>query len=47
VIPGALSPVEIEANAAHLARPIPPALWDALRAAALLDAAAPVPGSVP
>ena len=47
VIPGAISPAEVEANAAHLARPIPSALWDALRAAELLDPAAPVPGRAP
>jgi D-threo-aldose 1-dehydrogenase len=44
VIPGALSRAEVEANIAHLRRPIPAALWQELRAEGLLDPAAPVPG---
>ncbi len=43
VIPGALNPSEIEANAAHLRRRIPAALWAELRHEKLLDPAAPVP----
>jgi D-threo-aldose 1-dehydrogenase len=43
VIPGALSRAEVEANIAHLRRPIPAALWDELKAEGLLDPAAPVP----
>ncbi len=43
VIPGALNPAEIEANAAHLRRNIPAALWAELRHENLLDAATPVP----
>ena len=44
VIPGALSRAEVEANIAHLRRPIPAALWQELKAEGLLDPAAPVPG---
>ncbi|CAH0259831.1 aldo/keto reductase [Roseomonas sp. CECT 9278] len=44
VIPGALARSEIEANIAHLRRPIPAALWHDLKAEGLLDPAAPVPG---
>ncbi len=43
VIPGALSRAEVVQNLDHLRRPIPPALWEELRAAGLLDPAAPVP----
>jgi D-threo-aldose 1-dehydrogenase len=43
VIPGALSPAEVEANAGHLRAPIPAALWDELRHEGLIDPAAPVP----
>ncbi len=43
VIPGALSVQEVQQNLAHLARPIPPALWQELKAEGLLAAAAPVP----
>jgi D-threo-aldose 1-dehydrogenase len=43
VIPGAVSSEQIEANLAAVARPIPNALWDDLRAADLLHADAPVP----
>jgi D-threo-aldose 1-dehydrogenase len=44
VIPGALSPAEVEANARHLRAAIPAALWDELRHEGLIDPAAPVPG---
>lgn len=43
VIPGALARHEVEANIAHLRRPIPAALWADLKAEGLLDTAAPVP----
>lgn len=43
VIPGALSPFEIEQNIGHLRRPIPADLWQELRHEMLLDPAAPVP----
>jgi len=43
VIPGALNPAEIEANAAHLRRKIPAALWAELHHEKLLDPATPVP----
>jgi D-threo-aldose 1-dehydrogenase len=43
VIPGALAAREVAENAAHLRRPIPPALWAELRHEGLLDPAAPVP----
>jgi D-threo-aldose 1-dehydrogenase len=43
IIPGALAPDEVSENAAHLQRPIPPALWQELRHEGLLDDAAPVP----
>jgi D-threo-aldose 1-dehydrogenase len=45
VIPGALNPGEVQANAELLRRPLPPALWQELRHDKLLDAAAPVPGA--
>lgn len=45
VIPGALNPGEVQANAELLRRPIPPALWQELRHEKLLDPAAPVPGA--
>jgi D-threo-aldose 1-dehydrogenase len=45
VIPGALSPAEIEANLAHMRRPIPAALWQELRHEGLLDPAAPLPAA--
>lgn len=44
VIPGAASPAEAEDNRAMLAHPIPLAFWQALRAANLIDPAAPLPG---
>ena len=43
VIPGALSVAEVEQNARHMQRPIPPDLWAELIHEGLLDAAAPVP----
>jgi D-threo-aldose 1-dehydrogenase len=43
VLVGARSPHEIEANARHMAHPIPAAFWDALKAEHLLPAALPVP----
>ncbi len=43
LIPGALAAAEVAANAAHLRHPIPPALWQELRQAGLLDPAAPIP----
>ncbi len=44
VIPGALARAEVEANIAHLRRPIPAALWQELASEGLLDPTAPVPG---
>jgi D-threo-aldose 1-dehydrogenase len=46
VIPGALSPAEVDANAAHLRRSIPAALWQDLRHEGLIDPAAPVPAAL-
>ncbi|WP_250474389.1 aldo/keto reductase [Caballeronia sp. GAFFF1] len=43
VLMGARTPDEVRQNAASFATPIPPALWDALRAEGLLHANAPVP----
>ncbi|MDR5857083.1 aldo/keto reductase [Caballeronia sp. LZ062] len=43
VLMGARTPDEVRENAASFATPIPPALWDALRAESLLHANAPVP----
>lgn len=43
VIPGASSAAEIRANAAHMAQPIPAALWAEMKAAGLIRADAPVP----
>ena len=43
IIPGALNRAEVEANAAHLRRAIPAALWQELRHERLIDPAAPVP----
>lgn len=43
VIPGALTPAEVHANAELLRRPVPAALWQELRQENLLDPAAPVP----
>jgi D-threo-aldose 1-dehydrogenase len=47
VIPGAQSAQEVAANLAAQATPIPPALWEALRAEGLLHAHAPVPAAEP
>ncbi len=44
VIPGARSPTEMAANIAHMARPIPAALWADMKAQGLIRADAPVPG---
>ncbi|MBV9117686.1 MAG: aldo/keto reductase, partial [Acetobacteraceae bacterium] len=44
VIPGPRSAEEFAENAALLRAPIPPALWEELRAEGLLHPAAPVPG---
>jgi D-threo-aldose 1-dehydrogenase len=44
VIPGAVSPDEVEANVALLARPIPNSLWSDLKIAGLLRPDAPTPG---
>jgi D-threo-aldose 1-dehydrogenase len=43
VVPGARSRAEIDANVELVRRPIPPALWQELKAEALLPEAAPVP----
>lgn len=43
VIPGGARPEEVTANIGYLSEPIPPALWSALKAERLIDAAAPVP----
>ncbi|VXC88822.1 Pyridoxal 4-dehydrogenase [Burkholderia sp. 8Y] len=43
VLMGARTPDEVRENAASFATPIPPALWDALRAEGLLHPNAPVP----
>ncbi|MDR5784289.1 aldo/keto reductase [Caballeronia sp. LZ065] len=43
VLMGARNPDEVRQNAASFATPVPPALWDALRAEGLLHANAPVP----
>lgn len=43
VLNGARSVAELQENAASFARPIPPALWTALRDEGLLDPRAPVP----
>jgi D-threo-aldose 1-dehydrogenase len=45
VIPGALSSSEVEQNINHLRRLIPAELWAELRAAGLLDRAAPTPAA--
>ncbi len=41
VIPGAVSPAQVRANAANAALPIPEALWTDLKARGLVDPAAP------
>jgi len=43
VLAGARSPAEVSENAAMMRTPIPPALWDDLRAAGLIAAGAPAP----
>ena len=43
VVPGGRSAAEVAENARLIARPIPAALWEALRAEGLLPASAPVP----
>jgi D-threo-aldose 1-dehydrogenase len=43
VIPGAISPAELEQNIENIQLPIPAALWAELRHERLLDPAAPVP----
>ncbi|MDR5761605.1 aldo/keto reductase [Caballeronia sp. LZ035] len=43
VLMGARNPDEVRQNAASFATPVPPGLWDALRAEGLLHANAPVP----
>jgi D-threo-aldose 1-dehydrogenase len=43
VIPGGQTPAEVAANATLMEAAIPPALWDELKASALLDPAAPTP----
>jgi D-threo-aldose 1-dehydrogenase len=47
VIPGAQSVAEMASNLAAARLPIPPRLWDALRAEGLLHPAAPVPEAAP
>jgi D-threo-aldose 1-dehydrogenase len=41
VIPGAVSPAQVRANAANAALPIPPALWDDLKDRGLIDPDSP------
>jgi D-threo-aldose 1-dehydrogenase len=43
IVPGAISPFEVERNAAYVELQIPRSLWDELRAANLLTPDAPVP----
>jgi len=43
VIPGAVSPAEVEANVALFSRPVPAGLWSDLKSAGLLRADAPTP----
>ena len=45
VIPGAVSPEEVDGNVAFLQRPTPPGLWSDLKSAGLLHRDAPVPAS--
>lgn len=45
LVVGAVSPEEVAANMAGITTPIPSSLWDALRAAGLVDPAAPIPQS--
>jgi D-threo-aldose 1-dehydrogenase len=41
VIPGAVSPAQVRANAANAVLPIPPALWDDLKDRGLIDPDSP------
>lgn len=41
VIPGAVSPAQVRANAANIALPVPPALWSDLKSGGLIDRDAP------
>jgi D-threo-aldose 1-dehydrogenase len=43
VIPGAISPAQVDANLAHIRRPIPPDLWADLKREGLLHPDAPTP----
>jgi D-threo-aldose 1-dehydrogenase len=45
VIPGAVTPGEVRENTAHLAQPIPAALWEELRREGLIHPSAPLPGA--
>ncbi|MBX3012472.1 MAG: aldo/keto reductase [Caldilineaceae bacterium] len=45
LVVGAVKPAEVAANIEALATPIPAELWQDLRAAGLIEAAAPVPGA--
>lgn len=45
VIPGARSVGELKQNLAYLKEPVPPALWADLKAAGLIERAAPVPAA--
>jgi D-threo-aldose 1-dehydrogenase len=45
IIPGAVSPAEVERNAGYMELPIPQELWNELKAEKLLAAEAPVPVS--
>lgn len=42
VIPGGVNPAEVASNVGHLEEPMPPAFWQALKAAGLIDADAPI-----
>ena len=46
VIPGGQTAAEVRDNAARFGAPVPSGLWDALKSAGLLDAAAPTPARV-
>ncbi len=46
IVPGAVSPTEVERNIALMTAPIPADLWAELKTEGLLAAAAPVPGGV-
>ena len=47
IVPGAVKPAEVEANARLMQLTIPAALWMELRYEGLLESGAPVPGSRP